>query len=82
MTLHRMVNGVQVDLTPAEEADLLAERAANQAALAAIAIDPLQIRIKAITDLGDYTVYTATNGSGSYEAAVADILNNHPIAGA
>ncbi len=80
MTMYRMVDGVNTLCTPQDEAAVLAERAATQAALSAAAIDPIQLRITAINALGDYAIYTAINGAGSYETAAAAIIAANPVA--
>ena len=79
MTMYRMVNGVEVLLSAADEAAQLAEWAANNAAATALAQNPINIRAAAINALGDYALYTATNGAGSYETATAAIIAANPI---
>ncbi len=78
MTLYRMVDGVQVQLTDAEALAQHAEWDANIAAATAWATNYINLRTQAITALGPLAVYEAINGAGAYTTAVANIIAKYP----
>ncbi len=78
MTLHRMVNGVQVPLSDSEAQTVQAEWTANIAAATALANSYITLRTNAILALGPFAVYEAINGAGAYTTAVANIIAQYP----
>ncbi len=76
MTLHRMVDGVQVDLTPDEEATQLAEWAANDSATVATLY--ITNRVMAINALGHRATYEVIYGTTAYNNAVDAIIAKYP----
>jgi len=83
MTLHKLVNGVKVDLTPAEEAATLAEWAKNEIEAAKVAyIHKRQSEYPSVQEQFDLLWHDIQDGvvlsKGEWYTAIETIKDKYP----